>query len=123
MNPEHMPDSHRDFAEWDGERFRRWAREVGPSCESVADGILASRKVEQQFYRSCRGVLSLGRKHGKDMFEQACAKVLSYSARPSYKTVKSLIAKMAESVPEGPDDGAYLRGSDYYQNLDEGEDK
>lgn len=26
---------------------------------------------------------------------------------------------MAESVPEDPDDGAYLRGSGYYQNLDQ----
>lgn len=24
-NPGHMPDSHRDFAEWDGNRFCRWA--------------------------------------------------------------------------------------------------
>ena len=30
-----------------------------------------------------------------------------------------LYAKMAESVPEDPDDGAYLRGSGYYQNLDQ----
>ena len=126
-NPEHMPDSHRDFVEWDGDRFRSWAREIGPSCEEVVDAILKSRKIEQQSYRSCRGVLSLAKKHGKGMLEQACAKALSYSPRPSYKMVKSLIAKMAESVPENPDDGAYLRGSDYYQNLDrngeEGDDE
>ena len=24
-NPEHMPDAHRDYVEWDGNRFRRWA--------------------------------------------------------------------------------------------------
>ena len=51
------------------------------------------------------------------MLEQACAKALSYSPRPSYKTIKSIAAKMASSVPEDPDDGAYLRGNDYYQNL------
>ena len=28
-NPDHMPDAHRDFAEWNGDRFRRWARETG----------------------------------------------------------------------------------------------
>lgn len=122
-SPEHMPDSHRDFVEWDGKRFRRWAREIGPACEGVVDGILKSRKIEQQSYRSCRGVLSLARKHGRQMLEQACAKALSYSPRPSYKTVKSLIAKMAESVPEDPDDGAYLRGNDYYQSLGEGDDE
>ena len=118
-NPGHMPDSHRDFAEWDGNRFRRWAGEIGPSCEAVVDGILKSRKIEQQSYRSCRGVLALAKKHGKEMLEQACAKALSYSPRPSYKTVKSIASKMAESVPEDPDDGAYLRGSGYYQNLDQ----
>ena len=122
-SPEHMPDSHRDFAEWDGKRFRRRAREIGPACEGVVDGILKSRKIEQQSYRSCRGVLSLARKHGRRMLEQACAKALSYSPRPSYKTVKSLIAKMAESVPEDPDDGAYLRGNGYYQSLGEGDDE
>ena len=57
------------------------------------------------------------------MLEQACAKALSYSPRPSYKTIKSIIAKMAASAPEDPDDGAYLRGSDFYQNLDEGDDE
>lgn len=63
----------------------------------------------------------------REMLEQACAKALSYSPRPSCKTVKSIASKMAESVPEDPDDGAYLRGSGYYQNLDredaEGDDE
>ncbi len=120
-NPEHMPDSHRDFVEWDGSRFRRWAREVGPSCEAAVDAILKSRKIEQQSYRSCRGVLSLARKHGKQALEQARAKALSYSPRPSYKTIKSILSKLAASIP---DDGAYLRGNGYCENLgDNGEDE
>ena len=116
-NPGHMPDSHRDFAEWNGDRFRRWAREIGPSCEEAVDAILKSRRIEQQSYRSCRGVLALAKRYGRQMLEQACAKALTYSPRPSYKTIKSIAAKMASSVPEDPDDGAYLRGNDYYQNL------
>ena len=117
-NPEHMPDSHRDFVEWNGDRFRRWAREIGPACERAVDAILRSRAIEQQSYRSCRGVLSLAKKHGNRMLEQACEKALSYSSRPSYKTIKSIISRMSASKPENPDDGAYLRGNDYYQNLD-----
>ncbi|MBQ6328140.1 MAG: IS21 family transposase [Kiritimatiellae bacterium] len=122
-NPDHMPDSHRDYAEWDGDRFRRWAAEIGPSCAEVVGSILESRKIEQQSYRSCRAVLSLAQKHGGPMLERACAKALSYSPRPSYKTVKSVIAKMAAEVPEDPDDGAYLRGNGYYDNLDLGDDE
>jgi hypothetical protein len=63
-------------------------------------------------------VLSLAKKHGNRMLEQACEKALSYSSRPSYKTIKSIISRMSASKPENPDDGAYLRGNDYYQNLD-----
>lgn len=45
-------------------------------------------------------------------------RALSYSPRPSYKTIKSIIAKSAELSGEDPDAGAYLRGSDYYATLD-----
>lgn len=41
-----MPGAHRGFAEWSGDRFRRWTRETGPACEAVVDAILASRKIE-----------------------------------------------------------------------------
>ncbi len=63
-NPEHMPDAHRDFAEWNGDRFRRWAAEKGPSVAAVVDAMLRSRTVEQQACRTCRALLDLGRRHG-----------------------------------------------------------
>ncbi|MBQ6491394.1 MAG: IS21 family transposase, partial [Atopobiaceae bacterium] len=89
----------------------------------VVDSIRKSRKIEQQPYRSCRAVLSLAGRHGGPMLERACAKALSYSPRPSYKTVKSVIAKMAAEAPDDPDDGAHLRGNGYYDNLDLGDDE
>ena len=122
-NREHMPDAHRDFVEWDGDRFRRWAREVGPSCEAVVDGILRSRKVEQQSYRSCRGVLGLAKAHGDDLLEESCAKALLRTPRPSYKVVKDILAALERQREDADDDGgAYLRGSEYYENLGNGSD-
>lgn len=122
-NREHMPDAHRDFVEWDGDRFRRWAREVGPSCEAVVDGILRSRKVEQQSYRSCRGVLALAKAHGDDLLEESCAKALLRTPRPSYKVVKDILAALERQREDADDDGgAYLRGSEYYENLGKGSD-
>lgn len=114
-NPEHMPDAHRDYAEWNGERFRRWAAEKGPSAASVVDAMLRSRTVEQQSYRSCRALLDLGRCHGDGVLEEACAKALDFSRSPSYKTVKTIAAKLAADKPADPDEGAYLRGSSYYE--------
>lgn len=120
-NPDHMPDAHRDFAEWDGARFRRWAAEVGASTERVVDGILGSRKIEQQSYRSCRGVLALAKAHGNELLEEACAKALLRTPRPSCKTVKDTIASLAKDREESDgSEGAYLRGSDYYKQMEGG---
>lgn len=76
---DHMPEAHRDFVEWDGDRFRRWAAEVGPNTERVVDGMLRSRKVEQQSYRSCRALMSIAERKGGALLEEACSKALIYS--------------------------------------------
>lgn len=114
-NPEHMPDAHRDYAEWNGERFRRWAAEKGPATAAVVDAMLRSRAVEQQAYRTCRALLDLGRRHGDAILEESCAKALEYARNPSYKTVKTIAAKLAADAPGEGCGHAYLRGSDYYE--------
>jgi hypothetical protein len=35
--------------------------------------------------------------------------------------VKSIIGKLVADKPEDPDEHAYLRGSDYYSKMEEGE--
>lgn len=67
--------------------------------------------------------MSLAKRHGGQALEQACAKALSYTPRPSYKTIKSIAPKASEASPENPDDGAYLRGSSYYRNLEPGSEE
>ena len=81
----HMPESHREFLAWNGERFRAEAAEVGPSCSEVMASMLTSHRVEQQAYRSCKRLISLAKTHGRAMLEQACAKALSYTKNPSYR--------------------------------------
>jgi len=115
--PDHMPKAHRDFVEWDGDRFRRWAETIGPSTHRVIDGILTSKKIEQQTFRSCHGVLSLAKRHTDAFLEEACTKALTYSSRPSYKTVKRIASQLAASIEPDPDEHAYLRGAGHYLDL------
>ncbi|WP_418287798.1 Mu transposase domain-containing protein [Martelella mediterranea] len=42
--PDHMPSSHRRYAEWTPDRFRRWAASIGPQTEGLIAAILASRR-------------------------------------------------------------------------------
>lgn len=117
----HMPDSHRDFTEWNAGRFKKWASKIGPETRCVIDSILESHKVEQQGYRSCRALLGFEKKYGATLLEEACAKACALTPRPSYKTVKTIVSKLAAQVPVDPDKGAYLRGSAYYENYEQGE--
>lgn len=119
-NADHMPKAHRDFVEWTGDRFRKWARKIGPAVEHVVDAILKSKRIEQQAYRSCRALLALSRKYGDELLGEACDKALIYSSRPSYKTVKDLVGALAKQRDEQNDDeGAFLRGNDYYHDLED----
>src|SRR5437763_16516720 len=55
--PEHMPSSHRRYAEWTIERISREAAAIGPSTAKLAALILESRPHPEQGYRACLGIL------------------------------------------------------------------
>ena len=56
-DPDHMPSSHRRYAEWTPERFRRWAGKIGPNTEGLISAVLASRPHPEQGFRTCLGIL------------------------------------------------------------------
>ena len=89
---EHMPEDHQKYLEWNGDRFRKWAEKIGPDTHKVVDAILASQRVEQQSYRSCMGLLKLADKYTDQRLERACSKALSYTASPSYKSIRNILA-------------------------------
>ena len=121
---EHMPQEHQKYLEWNGDRFRRWADSIGINTSKAVDAILTSGRVEQQSYRSCMGLLKLAEKHSPAKLEQACSKALSYSGKPSYKSIKNILAAMKD-FPDHMSDGTnasqaaikphgITRGAGYY---------
>jgi transposase len=58
-NIEHMPEKHRQYTQWNAERFIKWACDIGPFTEQTVKSIIASRKVEQQSYKTCIALLKL----------------------------------------------------------------
>lgn len=89
---EHMPADHQAYLEWNGDRFRSWAQRIGSSTYRVVDSILTSKRVEQQTYRACMGLLKLADKHSAATLEVACEKALTFTASPSYKSVTNILA-------------------------------
>ncbi len=123
---EHMPADHQQYLEWNGDRFRRWAEQIGPCTGEVINAILTSQRVEQQSYRSCMGLLKMTDKYSAVRLEAACKKALSYTASPSYKSIKNILAAgldiidpassaATENENSAPNPHAITRGADYYR--------
>ena len=90
-DPTHMPSSHRRYAEWTPERFRRWGASIGPQTERLIIAILASRPHPEQGFRTGLGILRLYRDIGHDRAETVSARAIEIGGLNS-KTIASLIA-------------------------------
>lgn len=121
---EHMPEDHQKYLEWNGDRFRKWAERIGTNTSRVVNALLTSGKVEQQSYRSCMGLLKLADRYSVDRLESACQKALLYTATPSYKSIKNILAAGQDKSGAVPtvsssnttqNKHAITRGADYYR--------
>jgi len=117
---EHMPKAHREYLEWTPERLVRWAGKSGAATAGVVEAILASRPHPLQGYRSCLGLMRLGKLYGAERLEAACVRALALKAA-SYRSVASILKAGLDrqALPEKPAPRPPLlhqnvRGADYY---------
>lgn len=99
--PEHMPDNHKQYLMWNGERFMDWARTIGSNTEAAMQAILSSHKVEQQGYRSCMSLMKLADKYSVNRVESACKKALSYTPCPNLKSIQTILKTGQDKLTEG----------------------
>jgi transposase len=118
--PEHMPTSHRSYAEWTPQRLIRWAEKTGPATAGMVQTILERRAHPQQGFRSCLGIMRLGKSFGEERLEAACRRALTLGAC-SYKSIESILRQGLDrkAVPEQQEldlslEHENIRGSDYY---------
>jgi len=60
-NPAHTPKAHQHRLRWTPSRLIQWAETIGPRTAALVAAILAERPHPEQGYRSCLGLLRLGR--------------------------------------------------------------
>ena len=116
----HMPTAHQAYAEWTPERLVRWAESSGPATAQLVATILATRVHPLQGFRSCLGIMRLGKTYGEERLEAACARALMLQAH-SYKSVASILRHGLDQQPLTPDRVSppsilhpNLRGPHYY---------
>ena len=117
-DPDHMPSSHRRYAEWTPERFRRWARTIGPDTEGLIVAILANRPHPEQGFRTCLGVLRLYREIDPARVERVSARAVAIGAL-TYKSIASILAHKLDRLEPSTEQAATIdhpnvRGKDYF---------
>jgi transposase len=121
---EHMPKAHQKHLDWSPSRLVRWGESIGPETGRLVEAILASRRHPEQGYRSCMGILRLGRQYGDERLEAASARALVVHAL-SYRSVAAILKNGLDRVPllvpakpateTTPLQHENIRGADYYQ--------
>jgi len=104
--PEHMPSSHRRYADWTVERIMREAGEIGPNATALIEVILREKRHPEQGFRACRGIVNLVGRFPRERVEAACERALAIGTR-SFSSVKSILdtkldRKRPEKAAEGP---------------------
>ena len=118
----HMPHAHQQYIQWNGDKYRARALEIGENTSAVVCSILSSQRVEQQGYKSCHTLLKLGETYSTEELESACERALTYTSTPTLKIVQTIIKSgMTHStqvqepkVPSEPSKYSFTRGADYY---------
>jgi hypothetical protein len=115
-----MPKSHREYCEMTPEKLIQWGESIGSQTAKVVTTILSGRSHPAQGFRSCLGILRLGKKFGVDRLEKACARALAIQAL-SYKSIHSILKNGLERLPlpvpepEAPCiDHRNIRGAPYF---------
>ena len=117
--PDHMPSSHRRYADWTPESLKRKAAGIGPATAALVDIILRERSHPEQGFRSSIGIIGLAKSFGPERLDAACTRALEIGAR-SYTSVKSILdTKRDRQRPEPATDGpaivhGNIRGPSYF---------
>jgi transposase len=123
---EHMPKAHQNYLEWTPSRIMDWAGRNGPHTRTLVACIMESRRHPEQGFRSCLGIIRLGKRYSPERVEAACGRALHLKAY-SYKSVESILKASLDqqdlpeaSCPEQPIVHDNIRGRDYYQQKEAG---
>jgi transposase len=119
--PEHMPPSHRYYAEWNPARFIQWAEKTGEATARLVETILSTRPYPEQGYKTCLGIINLTRDYEPVRVEAAARRALKFKTC-SYRSMKAILSTGLDRHDTGEQPGLpgllphqNIRGQAYYQ--------
>lgn len=118
--PEHMPSSHRRYAEWTPARMLRDAARIGPATVALFEAIMKAKPHPEQGFRSCLGIVGLVKGYGPERVEAAAKRGNDIGAT-TYGSILSILqngldkAYAPSATPQDrPIQHENIRGRGYY---------
>jgi transposase len=96
---EHLPPEAVAYLMRDPQWCLKQSETIGPECHSLVKALFAHRVLDN--LRAAQGVIALARKYGNIRLEAACRRALAFG-NPKYITVKIILAKGLDQLPEEP---------------------
>ncbi len=123
VKPEHMPEKHRKYLDFNSEEFLSTAKIIGEKTYKVVEFFLNEGSAKEQGYKSCVSLIKLSEKYGKIKLETACSRILAYSSQPSIRNLTAILKNMSEKKADAvkvQSDGKYgiTRGVKYFKGGD-----
>jgi transposase len=119
---EHLASSHRYITEWSPEHFINQALEIDKQVADYICKVLELKQHPEQAYKSCSGILNLGRKAGKERLIKACRRASSFGIY-NYPIIVEILEKNFDQLELDDEiknqnqmpDHDNIRGAEYYQ--------
>lgn len=119
---EHMPTAHQKYVEWTPERIINWAGKIGISTAQLIEKVIATKEHPQIAFRSCLGILRLGKSYTNVRLDSACDRALKIGAY-SYHSIVSILKNNLDNVPVSSSEiltatketHENIRGGDYFE--------
>lgn len=118
-NPEHRPQSHREWGDWPPERLVGWASRTGPKTAEVVAALLGHRTHPETGRRACLGLMRMAERYGAARLEAACGRAVAIKS-PRYKSVEAILKRgldkvaLKEEVEAKPVLHENIRGGTYF---------
>lgn len=115
---EHRPPKHMAVINRSAEVFVERAGKIGGNCTNVVKTLLQHFPHPEMGFRSCEGVLRLGKRYGEDRLEHACMRALE-SGDVRYRHIADMLKNRREHLrleieERKPVRHRNIRGASYY---------
>lgn len=118
-DPEHLSPNHQYVALRNEKMYVDRASKVGKHCQNLIERVFKTAKHPEQAFRSCDGILSLGKRYSDKELELSCKLAMTFD-HVNYYVVCEIVEKRLWDRQENPAEPLHhkhVRGGSYYADV------